>query len=127
MRTIDNNGTPIYIADEEYARWSQIFNQEQEFISRMMGIPSYFFERSSPRNPIVIETGEAGVELLNRLVHEEASRFGVTETRGNITESNSERYRRILVDPALPNECYSRNENISTWNGKVLEKVEVFK
>lgn len=92
MRTIDNNGTPLFVADEEYTRWSQIFNRERELISRMMGIPQVHF----------------------------------TEARGNITESNSERYRWVLAGPALPNECYSREENIPCWNGKILEKVEVF-
>ena len=104
------NFSPVTVAsvvDEEYAGLRQLFNQQQEIV-----------RNSSP----ILYTGRAGIEMIDRILSESVNAFGLTEARGN-TEVDSERYEWIL---ASPDECFPRDENIPCWNGKVLEKVEVF-
>lgn len=103
MREINNNETSVFVAEEEYARWRQRFNREQELISRMMAIPEEASRRIEQIN-------------LNR------NWFNVGDT---LLDNSNNEYVVINNNSVVPRERVG--ENIPCWNGKVLEKVEVFK
>lgn len=122
------NFSPVTVDEDELSRLAQIIGVHEESISRITDDHQIRLDRSrldnnneyvAINNNSVIPRERVGeiVRNSNAILY-----TGRTEARGN-TEVDSERYEWILANP---DECFPRDENIPCWNGKVLEKVEVF-